>query len=205
MLIIESVDFSQLFESLQESFATYLNTERLGKIEEQLMENIRSLADANLKCYQANMTVIAERKTGKVDTQLISDMELQARTVGERRVKAKATINALLNSVYPLTDEKNVVPENWMTDDIVYSVGEMIDRLAIERIKVEDYQARLNEGMVDEATEMAKKIRQSQVWSERVRRYIDLKLREIVQKGFYECVEETRTYDLRGVSDQQKR
>jgi len=202
MVIIDRVDFSQLIDSLQASFATYLNKGRLKKIQKQLMENIRLLADANFRCYRANMTILADRKKGRVDTRSISDMEQQARIVGERRVKAKATINALLNSVYPLTDDQCVAPENWMSDDIVYSVGEMIDRLIIERIKVEDYQVRLNEAAVDQATELVRKIKQSQTWSERVRRYLDLKLQEIDQKGFYECVEETRTYDLSEVDGQ---
>lgn len=202
-MIVDNVDFSQLFESLQASLAAYLERERLNKIGKQLMENIRILADANLKCYQTNMAVIAEREKGNVDTQLISDRELQTRIVGERRVKTKAVINALLNSVYPLTDEKKVVQENWMSDDILYSVSDMIDRLTIERIKVEDYQARMEEGTAEQAAEMAKKIKQSQVWSERVRRYLNLKLQEIERKGFYECVEETRTYDLSRISDEQ--
>ena len=201
MMIIKSVDFSKLFDTLRFFFNTHLDKKRLSKIEDQLMENIRILADANFKCYQANMTVIAERKKDKVDTRLISDMELQARTVGERRVKAKTAINSLLNSIYPLTDKKKVEPESLINDDIVYSVGEMIDRLTIEQIKMADYQSRLNEGAVSEATEMVKKIKQSQLWSERVRRYLELKLQEIEQKGFYEYVEEMRTYDLSGIRD----
>jgi len=200
-MIIKSVDFSKLFDTLRFFFNTHLDKKRLSKIEDQLMENIRILADANFKCYQANMTVIAERKKDKVDTRLISDMELQARTVGERRVKAKTAINSLLNSIYPLTDKKKVEPESLINDDIVYSVGEMIDRLTIEQIKMADYQSRLNEGAVSEATEMVKKIKQSQLWSERVRRYLELKLQEIEQKGFYEYVEEMRTYDLSGIRD----
>lgn len=194
-MIIRNVDFSPLSRSIEESFASYLDERRLNKFIDQLTENIRVLADANLKCYQANMTVIAERKKGGGNTQLIADMELQARTVGERRVNVKAAINALINSAYPLTNESNSAPKNWMSDDIVYSIGEMIDRLTIERIKVEDYRERLSE-----KPEMATKIKHSQMWSERINQYLDFKLQEVEQKGFYECVEETRTYDMKGIS-----
>lgn len=205
MLIIDKVDFKRLIDSLNVLFTTHLNKARLEKIEKQLIDKIEILADANLLCYKANMTVIAERKKSKVDTQLISDMELQARTVGEQRVKSKAVINSLLNNAYPYTNKQNPLSENWMSDDIVYSVGEMIDRLTIEQIKVEDYQARLRELQEEQKSELESRIKQSQKWTSRVLRYLDLKLKEIDRKGFYECVEETRTYDLGGITNNQTR
>ncbi len=193
-LIVESLDFSELLESIERSFSENLAHEKHQRIQPQLTKYLRFLADANLKCYHANMSIIAERKKSHPETTLISEMELRARVVGERRVHAKAAINALLTDMYHSTERQE--PENWMTDDIVYSVGEMLDRLTIERIKIEDYQQNMTE---KSKHDMGNKIQLSLKWSNRVCRYLDLKLQEISRKGSYESVEETRTYDLAGV------
>jgi len=144
------------------------------------------------------MRVIAARKKEPLDTQLISDMELQARVVGEQRVKSKAVINSLLSSVYLPEHRSSVSEQGWMSDDIVYSVGEMIDRLTIEYIKRVDYRSRIEE-CPGEKQELLTKIRLSEDWSNRVFRYLDFKLKEIKRKGYYESVAETRTYNLTNI------
>ena len=155
-MIIDSIDFSDLFDSIQASFAANIEKGRLNKILKQLTRNVGLLADANLKCYHYNMRTIAERKKLPVDHRLISNLDLEVRIINECRVKARARINSLLSSVYPHTEDKNVTSESWMTDDIVYSVGDMIDRLIIERIKVGDYEAR--QGRAGQVKQMREKI-----------------------------------------------
>ena len=39
----------------------------------------------------------------------------------------------------------------------------------------------------------------SQELSDRVEKYLKAKLKEIDEKGFYECIHEQRTYDLEGI------
>lgn len=198
-MIAAKVDLAELIEKLRQSFQSSL-VGKWNKIEKTVMENVEFLADANYRCYVANMTILEERRKKVVDTRIISDMELQARIVGEQRVRAKAAINSLLSSVYPPPcDQGMEEPRNWTTDDIVYSIGEMIDRLTIERIKAEDYALRIEQNE-KEASDMESKIELSRRWSSRVCRYFSLKLQEISRKEFYEAVSETRTYDLTDIT-----
>jgi hypothetical protein len=202
-MILQKIDFKPLYKKIEKIFSDNLPTCKFNKIKKDLLKKVRELANANFRCYQGNMRIIAERKKSKVNTQLISELELQVRIVGERRVKAKTIINVLLNTIYPLTiKQRKIVPRNWISDDIVYSVGEMIDRLTIEFIKVHDYNLHRKyskkENKITE--ELNNKIALSKEWSRRVEKYLKWKLKEIDKKGYYECVEETRTYDIRNIN-----
>jgi hypothetical protein len=54
------------------------------------------LSIENIKCHFANMSILAERQKPKPDHQIISEMELTARTSGEQRVRLKDEINRRL-------------------------------------------------------------------------------------------------------------
>ncbi len=198
-MILENVIFTDLINEIMADFGKNLLKPAFDQIRGEIQRNLEFLAIANLRCYQANMIVIAERKKGSVDHSLISAMELQARVVGEQRVKSKATINLLIGELYPTAGRTSESKRGqWISDDIVYSVGEMLDRLTIETIKRADYAARMAEPGENSECLLAKTT-QSNDWSNRVTRYLRYKLEEIHQKGFYECAAETRTYDLSGI------
>jgi hypothetical protein len=159
------------------------------------MDYIAILSDANFRCYRANMIVIGSRKLNKCDEinlyKLISDMEWVARSVGEYRVSSKARINKFISRI---KSTKEVVDsKTWMSDDIVYSIGEMIDRLSIEIIKREDF---------SKNNRPIHMIVSSQELSYKVKKYLKAKLEEIDEKGFYECIHEQRTYDLEGIVEE---
>jgi hypothetical protein len=105
--------------------------------------------------------------------------------VGEYRVASKARINKYISDIKSIKEPTTA--ESWITDDIVYSIGEMMDRLSIETIKREDFKINNRPAHMTEA---------SQKTSDRVEKYLKQKLEEIDNKGFYECVHEQRTYDL---------
>lgn len=180
-MILESIDFTDFFSRVHSIFFNHFTEEQI----DQLMEFVDILADANFRCYKANMIIIANRKEKAQDYKLISDLEWVARNVGEYRVSSKARINRYISKVKSINEI--TAAESWITDDIVYSIGEMLDRLSIETIKREDF--RVNKRPVH-MTEASKKI------SDRVEKYFIQKLNEIDDKGFYECVHEQRTYDL---------
>jgi hypothetical protein len=100
-------------------------------------------------------------------------------------VASKANINRFIHNIR--TPKEIPTPEDWVTDDIVYSIGEMMDRLSIETIKREDFRVNNRPDHMRAA---------SQELSDRVERYLIIKLKEVKEKGFYECVHEQRTYDL---------
>ena len=136
-MILNDMDFTSFYNNMTYIFSKHFTTEEINT----LMEYVEILSDANFRCYRANMVVIAERKKellGKSsDDKLIADMEWVARSVGEYRVSSKARINLYISrvkSVSPITEA-----ETWISDDIVYSIGEMIDRLSIETIKRQDF------------------------------------------------------------------
>jgi hypothetical protein len=188
-MILETFDFSGFYEHVEQIFSKYFLTEQT----QNLMEFVRILADANFRCYRANMIVIDLRQTDPeghkfLTAQRIADMEWVARSVGEYRVASKARINQYISKVKSFSEIKPA--ENWMGDDIVYSIGEMMDRLSIETIKREDF---------TKNNRPAYMIQSSQELSNRVERYLKQKLVEIDSKGFYECVHEQRTYDLEGI------
>lgn len=180
-MILETIDFTDFYNNVVDIFSNHFSKEEV----EQLMEYVEILSDANFRCYRANMLVIAERKKTIVSDALISEMEWVARSVGEYRVSSKARINQYISKVKSFVEV--TLAENWVGDDIVYSIGEMMDRLSIEIIKREDF---VKNNRPKHMIENSKKL------SDRVEKYLRQKLEEIDSKGFYECVHEQRTYDL---------
>jgi len=183
-MILESMNFDYFYKQISDILHNHFTIAEKAI----LMEYIEVLADANFRCYKANMIVIAERKKTIVSDTLIAEMEWVARSVGEYRVASKANINHYISRVK--TMKEITMPRSWMSDDIVYSIGEMMDRLSIETIKREDF-AKNNRPA--HMTDSSRKL------SDRVEKYLIQKLEEIDKKGFYECVNEQRTYDLEGI------
>lgn len=60
-------------------------------------ELIDKLTIENIKCYDANQKILAERKVTSPSAQSIAGWEWQARRAGEQRVKLRDTINRRLN------------------------------------------------------------------------------------------------------------
>lgn len=60
-------------------------------------EIIDKLSIENIKCYDANQKILAERKKPNPKAQAIADWEWQARSSGERRVKLRDEINRRIN------------------------------------------------------------------------------------------------------------
>jgi hypothetical protein len=186
-MILNSIDFKDFFTHIRSIFSKHFSEDQVN----QIMDFVEILADANFRCYRANMIVIAERKEQSPRLKLITDMEWVARSVGEYRVSSKARINKYISNVKSLKEVSEA--ESWVTDDIVYSIGEMMDRLSIETIKREDFRINNRPSHMIEA---------SQKMSGRVEKYLVQKLEEIDKKGFYECVHEQRTYDLEGIVEE---
>lgn len=183
-MILKDMDFTYFYHHISDIFLQHFLVEE----SQELMEYVCVLADANFRCYKANMLVIAERKSESPSDGLIAEMEWVARSVGEYRVSSKARINMAISRMRPAKEV--AAPESWMSDDVVYSIGEMMDRLSIEVIKREDFRVNNRpQHMTDSC----------QALSDRVERYLKAKLAEIDKKGFYECVHEQRTYDLEGI------
>lgn len=183
-MILEKIDFTGFYIDISGIFNNYFDLfAEVG----QLMEYVKILADANFKCYVANMLVIKERKKKFPSDKLIADMEWVARSVGEYRVSSKARINKYIAGIRPKTVQSPMT--YWADDDVVYSVGEMMDRLSIEFIKREDF---FKNNRAKHMTES------SQNLSDRVTKYLHYKLSGLRDKG-YECVHEQRTYDLEGI------
>mgnify|MGYP001463883891 CR=1 FL=1 len=185
-MILETIDFTDFYKQTRSIFTEHFTNDEV----KQLMEFVEILADANFRCYRANMIVIDLRHIDPeghkflTDTR-IAEMEWVARSVGEYRVSSKARINQYISRVKSVN--MVIEPVILMNDDIVYSIGEMMDRLSIEIIKRADF-AKNNRPV--HMTESSQKL------SDRVERYLIQKLAEIDKKGFYECVHEQRTYDL---------
>jgi len=180
-MILENLDFTDFYKHIEEIFSLHF----FKKEVKHIMEFVDVLSDANFRCYKANMLVIAERKMNYPDFKVIADLEWVARSVGEYRVASKARINRYISRVY--NTESGEKSETWISDDIVYSIGEMMDRLSIETIKREDF---LKNNRPDHMRLSSQKL------TDRVEKYLKVKLKEIDEKGFYECVHEQRTYDL---------
>jgi len=180
-MILKEMDFKDFYIQVSDIFIKYFNVEQT----KELMGYVEILSDANFRCYRANMLVIAERKDGMVDHKFIADLEWVARSVGEYRVSSKARINKTISGFFPA--KENVISKTWANDDVVYSIGEMMDRLSIEYIKREDF---------SKNNRPKHMINASQDLSDRVEKYLIVKLNEIDEKRFYECVHEQRTYDL---------
>ena len=60
-------------------------------------ELIDKLSIENIKCYDANMRAINERKKEIPLVEIVAECELQARTAGEQRVRLRDAINCRLN------------------------------------------------------------------------------------------------------------
>jgi hypothetical protein len=187
-MILENMDFTDFYTHIRNIFSNYFTAEET----DQIMEYVDILSDANFRCYKANMIVIETRKKEaweehiNVD-KLIADMEWVARSVGEYRVSSKARINKYISMIRPKI--VNFASDSWTSDDVVYSIGEMMDRLSIETIKREDFRVNTRpQHMTDSCQEL----------SDRVEKYLKAKLVEIDDRG-YECVHEQRTYDLEGI------
>jgi len=180
-MILKDIDFTEFYTRTREIFSKHFNEEQV----DELMEYVEILSDANFRCYKANMIVIEERRSGSPSNKLIADMEWVARSVGEYRVSSKARINLYISQIR--SEGTTLSDATWITDDVVYSLGEMMDRLSIEIIKREDFSKNNRPAHMLEA---------SQRLSDRVEKYLKAKLKEIDKKGFYECVHEQRTYDL---------
>jgi len=73
---------------------------------------------------------------------------------------------------------------------LVYSVGELIDKLIIEFIKEKDL-SQHSLSYVRKALESTRRL------IERIKNCLEEKLREVEGKDFYEYVEEARTYNER--------
>jgi hypothetical protein len=183
-MILETIDFSNFFNNVRGIFSNHFSESEV----ERLMEFVEILADANFRCYKANMIVIQLRKDNPDDHKVVSEMEWVARSVGEYRVSSKARINKYISDVKTL--KSPLESTTWVSDDIVYSIGEMMDRLSIETIKREDFAKNNRPAHMSAA---------SQKLSGRVEKYLRDKLKEIDYKGYYECVHEQRTYDLEGI------
>ena len=183
-MILSNLNFTDFYSHVLNIFSEHFSLEET----DELMEYVEILADANFRCYKANMIVIAERKKEFPNDKLIAEMEWVARSVGEYRVSSKARINLFISRVK--TIKEVIDPKALTNDDIVYSIGEMMDRLSIEIIKREDF---YKNNRPDHMTINSQKL------SDRVEKYLKAKLKEIDKKGFYECVHEQRTYDLEGI------
>ena len=185
-MILKDIDFTEFYKHIEGIFAMHFTEQETAT----LMEFVEVLSDANFRCYKANALVIQNRKADVKDCELISDLEWVARSVGEYRVASKAHINkyiAVVKSVKEPTEAGS-----WVSDDIVYSIGEMMDRLSIETIKREDFRVNNRPQHMTDAC---------QALSNRVEKYLIQKLEEINKKGFYECVAEQRTYDIEKISE----
>jgi hypothetical protein len=178
--ILSNIDFSVLIEDLKINI--FINN---MSIYEAIYEDLIMLCDTNFICYKSNMSIIKKRKEDNIDYKTISSLENISRTVGESRSSCKSKINRIIHDLY---DNEIIPPENWMSDDIVYSIGEMLDRISIEYIKQTHFAC----SQIDDI----KKIEPSKKWEERVRKYLLQKLEEIEKKQFYEIAEEMRTYNV---------
>ncbi len=185
-MILKEMDFTDFYTHTTDIFSKHFSAEEVV----ELMEYVEILADSNFKCYVANMLVIKERKKKFPIDKLVADMEWVARSVGEYRVSSKARINRFISNIRP----KQVTPptDKWSDDDVVYSIGEMMDRLSIEIIKREDFSKNNRAKHMTES---------SQDLSDRVTLFLRHKLEAITTKG-YECIHEQRTYDLEGIIEE---
>lgn len=186
-MILETIDFTDFYSHVRGIFSPHFTEEDTDAI----MEFVDILADANFRCYRANMVVIENRKMDVKDCELISDLEWVARSVGEYRVSSKAHINKYISLVK--STKEPTLSGSWVTDDVVYSIGEMMDRLSIETIKREDFRVNNRPQHMTDAC---------QALSDRVEKYLTQKLEEVDKKGFYECVQEQRTYDIEKILEE---
>tara|TARA_R110000803_G_C11984313_1_gene321133 strand:+ start:2774 stop:3328 length:555 start_codon:yes stop_codon:yes gene_type:complete len=180
-MILENINFEKIESQIIEIFSkNNIKSLEINKL-------IKTLAVANFKCYKANMIILEQREREDCieKYKAISDNEYIARNVGEQRVFSKAKINKVLSNLF---NSDTRTPHNWTEDDVVYSVGEMLDRIIIEHIKQQQFEQDGSE----------EKKYNSKEWQDRVIKYLDDKLRSVVIRNSYKSVEEMRTYILKG-------
>jgi len=186
MLILQEVNFYRFYQDLEMLFRKFSKFPA-----DKVIQCVKDLCTANFECYKANMSVLDIRRRNGKDFEAISNFENAARTVGEKRVKCKCEINKLIGGVYRSASAlSSSNQKNWRRDDLVYSIGELIDKLIIEFIKEKDL-SQHSLSYVRKALESTRRL------IERIKNCLEEKLREVEGKDFYEYVEEARTYNER--------
>jgi hypothetical protein len=198
-MILNRVNFDPIIARVKNIFRRGLGEARYRKISGPLDRNLSVLSKANLAIYQVNMKALDFRRKKHKDLWVYSKLELQARKSSEQRVQSKSKINLLVSGLYPINDKRTSSIKDWMSDDVVFSVAESIDRILIETIKCADYIAHLSDSIPVNARAWREKIILSERWGSTVEDFLKNKLKEINRKGYYECIQETRTYNLKGI------
>lgn len=198
-MILKKITFNYLLKRIQRIFRDIIPENQLQRIKKKLFKAIESLAKINFICYQTNMQLIAEWKNKNQNLEAISILDLKLRKYGEYRVKKKNYINASIHSIFNKRSKKAVI-KNWTDIDLAYTIGDMIDRLTIEMIKITDYEMRLKRAKKDEKKNLLAKKMLAERWMESVMICLNKKLNNINNKKFYEIAEETRTYNLKGIN-----
>lgn len=197
-MILKRITFNQLFKKIQDIFCNAISRNKLQRIKKKLFKDIESLAEVNFVCYQTNMQLIEEWENKSKNLKVISDLDLRIRKYGEYRVKKKNNINAFIHSIFNARPRKITI-ENWMDIDLAYTIGDMIDRLIIETIKIADYEMRLNKVKKDQKKIFLSKKILAEKWIEGVMMCLSKKLSNINDKKFYEITKETRTYNIKKI------
>ncbi len=145
-----------------------------------LEHEFHCLGDVNYLCFEANMSILEMRGDLPFDEQdheSISKAELDARRMGEERVRRKNRINDLLSVCFP-------TQSSWPA---LFSFGDGLDRLTIEHIKQAHF-ASLGE---DE------KMTQSLRLTVAVLREVAIVMEQVEEFGAPDLHVEQRTYVLR--------
>lgn len=198
-MILKKITFNYLLKRIQRIFNDTISENKLQKIKKKLFKAIKSLAETNFICYQINMQLIEEWKNKNQNLKAISVLDLKLREYGEYRVKKKNYINASIHSIFS-RQPKRMNVKNWMDIDLAYTIGDMIDRLTIETIKIADYKMRLKRVKKDQKINLLSKKILAERWMESVMICLSKKLNNINNKNFYDVGEETRTYNLEGIN-----
>lgn len=198
-MILKRITFNRLLKKIQHIFRDTISENKLRRIEKNLFQIIKSLTEANFVCYQTNMQLIEEWKKKSQNLKAISELDLKLRKYGEMRVQRKNYINQLIHRIFNKSSIKNKkITIKEQSNDLVYTIGDMIDRIIIETIKIADYYMRLkyqkkgNKGLIFKIS-LAKK------WREGVMVFLKEKLTDINNKKFYAIAPETRTYNIKGI------
>lgn len=152
---------------------------------------------SNYMCYEMNNTILELRRLGRTvvfNKEKIADLEWKVRQVGEMRVESKNEINKIFSIVYNKPKPENLNLDDIYEDDISYGIGEMLDRIIIENIKI----AHFSNGLITNE-ENNQKIKFSSLWKERVLQHLNKKLISVQKRGYYEIAPEVRTYVLDGI------
>lgn len=175
------------FAEIQIRIGNYAQ-EYIPEVATEVFIYFRDLCQCNMACYIANTSILEERSQERPNNDNIAKHEWQARKTGERRVMMKTLINKTLAKRF--IKQIAVDPRRSDIDDIVYSVGEMLDRISIEWLK----QQVLPE----------EKAAVSREWMSRVEKHLVNKLKTIQIERYYEAVPEMRTYEIDSIVDKEK-